>query len=80
MSKQDEHEYRIRQLERQVKGMQRTMGVLNARVEVNNNRTERRLRDLEIKDAVQKGVPQRQVAKIFDLSAGRVSQIVKKVA
>jgi hypothetical protein len=30
--------------------------------------------------AVEQGVPQKKVAEIFQLSAGRVNQIIKKVA
>lgn len=77
MSKQNEQDYRIRELERQVKGMQRHIGVINARMDVTDKRNDRRIRDLEIKSAVQQGVPQRQVAKIYQLSPGRVSQIMK---
>lgn len=79
----DENEslkYRVRELERQVKGMQRHIGVVNERLEVTAKQHERRIRDLEIKTAVQQGVPQNRVAKIYDLSPGRVNQIVKKIA
>lgn len=73
-------DYRIQQLERKVKGMQRQIGVVNARLDVTTKKQERSIRDLEIKIAVQQGIPQRQVAKIYELSPGRVSQITKKVA
>jgi len=76
----NEQNYRIQELERQVKGLQRHVGVLNARMDANDTKTDRRLRDLEIKTAVLNGVPQKTVAKIYDLSSGRVSQIMKKIA
>lgn len=79
MAREDELEYRVKELERQVKGMQRQVGVINARHNVTSKKYDRRLRDLEIKSAVASGVPQRQVAKIYELSSGRVSQIVRKV-
>ncbi|MGI4843005.1 MAG: hypothetical protein ACRYF7_06790 [Janthinobacterium lividum] len=78
--KDEEQDYRIKELERKVAGLQRQVGVMNARFDVTTNKQERRLRDLEIKSAVQQGVPQRKVAEIYELSAGRVSQIVKKIA
>jgi predicted XRE-type DNA-binding protein len=74
------HDYQIKELQRQVKGMQRQIGVVNARLDVTSKAHERRIRDLEIKTAVQSGVTQKKVAENFDISAGRVSQIVKKVA
>lgn len=73
-------EYRIKLLERKVSGLQRQVGVLNAKHDVTHNQHERRIRDLEIKSAVQSGVPQKRVAQIYDLSAARVSQIAKKTA
>lgn len=75
-----EHAYRIKELERQMKGLQRQMGVANAVSNARHKATDQRLRDLEIKAAVQQGVSQKEVAKIYELSPGRVSQIVKKVA
>ncbi len=76
----DQRDYQIKELQRQVKGMQRQIGVVNARLDVTSKGHERRIRDLEIKSAVQSGVPQKRVAQIYEMSAGRVSQIVKKVA
>lgn len=79
MSKLDEHQYRIAQLERKVKGLQRQAGVMNARFEATTEKQDRRIRDLEIKNAVQvHKVPQKKVAEIYELSPGRVSQIVKR--
>lgn len=73
-------DYRIKELERKVAGMQRQIGVVNARVDVTTKKQDQRIRDLEIKAAVQQGVPQNKVAKIYELSPGRVNQIVKRVA
>lgn len=79
MSKMEEHKYRIAQLERKVTGLQRQVGVMNARFEVTTDKQDRRIRDLEIKNAVQvHKVPQKKVAEIYDLSPGRVNQIVKR--
>lgn len=81
MPKNDtQHEYRTKKLERQVAGMQRQMGVMNARLDLTEKKYDRRLRDVEIKLAVQQGVSQKKVAEIYSLSAGRVNQIIKKVA
>lgn len=80
MSKINEHEYRIKQLERQVRGLQNQVGVMNAIGNARDKATNKRLRDLEIKTAVVQGAPQKEVAKIYQLSPGRVSQICKKVA
>ncbi|WP_294357369.1 hypothetical protein [uncultured Sphingomonas sp.] len=77
--KEDAAEYRIRELERKVAGLQRQVGVINARADTTDKRTERRLRDLEIKAAAQH-VPQRKLAEIYDLTPGRISQIVRRVA
>lgn len=79
MSNSDMTDYRLRQLERKMKGMQRQINLLNANQERAEAETDRRLRDLDIKAAVLKGLPQKKVAEIYDLSAARVSQIVKKV-
>ncbi|GAA4493271.1 hypothetical protein [Pseudaeromonas paramecii] len=71
-------EYRTRQLERQMKGVQRQVRVLEARMETAERQQDLRVRNLEIKSAVQSGLSQAKVAEIFDLSAARVSQIVKR--
>lgn len=78
-TKQDELIYRTQQLEKKLKGVQRQVNVLNARHEAVTDKHERRIRDLEIKNAVRDGVSQRKVADIYELSPGRVSQIVRKV-
>ncbi|MDQ5897668.1 MAG: hypothetical protein QG612_1754 [Pseudomonadota bacterium] len=76
----NEYDYRIQELERQVKGLQRQVGVIQATNNARTRVTDQRLRDLEIKTAVATGAPQKKVAEIFNLSPGRVSQIVKKIA
>lgn len=73
-------DHNIKELERKVAGMQRQIGVMNARIDSTTNKHERRIRDLEIKTAVQQGVSQKKVAQIYELSAGRVNQIIKKIA
>lgn len=73
-------EYRLKELERKMTGLQRQVGVLNAKHENTKKDQEQRIRNLEIKAAVQQGVSQKKVAQIYDLSPGRVSQIVKRVA
>lgn len=78
--KEIEHAYRIQQLERQVKGMQRQLGVTTARMEKTEKQQDQRIRDLEIKTAVSQGLSQRKVAQIYELTPGRVSQIMKKNA
>lgn len=78
--KEKEHEFRIKELERQVRGLQNQVGVINAISNARNKATDQRLRDLEIKAAVIQGAPQKEVAKVFQLSPGRVSQICKKIA
>lgn len=68
------HEYRIKELERKVRGMQ-------VQIEKSNSTTKKHemaIRNLEIKNAVESGVSQKKVAEIYDLSAARVNRIVKK--
>lgn len=76
----NETEYRIKELERQVAGLQRQQRVTTARMDANQARTDRRLRDLEIRNAALKGTPQKALASIYELSAARVNQIVKRAA
>lgn len=78
--KEIEHAYRIQQLERQVKGMQRQLGVTTARMEQTEKKQDQRIRDLEIKTAVSQGLSQRKVAQIYELTPGRVNQIMKRNA
>ena len=78
--KDDAASYRIRELERKMQGMQRRVEVINAKYEAVTTKHERRIRDLEIKSAVQSGLSQRKVAEIYELSPGRVNQIMKKVS
>lgn len=79
-TKQDELVYKTKVLEKKIKGIQQQIGILNAKYESTTDKHERRIRDLEIKNAVQSGVSQRKVAEIYELSPGRVSQIVRKVS
>ncbi|MGN5143166.1 sigma factor-like helix-turn-helix DNA-binding protein [Aeromonas caviae] len=78
MGTQHEHEYRIEELERKVAGLQRQVSIQRAIQDKDRSDTHRRLRDLEIKAAVERGVPQKEVAQIYDLSAARVSQIYRE--
>ncbi|MBE8232689.1 MAG: hypothetical protein HAW67_03070 [Endozoicomonadaceae bacterium] len=69
----DNHEYRIKELERKVRGMQ-------VQIEKTNSITKKHdmaIRNIEIKNAVKSGVSQKKVAIIYDLSAARVNKIVK---
>ncbi|MEA9589192.1 hypothetical protein VC279_19935 [Xanthomonas sp. WHRI 10064A] len=79
-NKTDDQAYRIKELERKVKGLQQQVGVIHAVAHSRNKKTDQRLRDLEIKAAVSQGAAQKDIAKIYELSRGRVSQIVRKVA
>jgi predicted XRE-type DNA-binding protein len=73
--------HRIKELERKVKGMQRQINILNAAQDSYQSKNDKRIRDLEIKNAVlRKGLSQKKIAEIYQLSPGRVSQIVKRVA
>lgn len=70
----NEKQYRLKELERKVRGLQVQLEKQSSIVE----KQDRRLRNLEIKAAVKSGVPQNKVAKIFELSTARVSQITRK--
>jgi len=74
-----ELQYRVEQLERKVEGIQRQQKVANAIQKNTQAQNERRLRDLEIKAAVQRGVPQKEVAEIFGIGRSRVSQISREI-
>jgi len=76
-NRESQLEYRTRQLERQMKGMQRQVRILEARMEKTERQQDLRVRNLEIKSAVQSGLSQTKVAEIYDLSAARISQIVR---
>ncbi|WP_421157779.1 hypothetical protein [Aeromonas dhakensis] len=78
MTRKTEHEYRIEELERKVAGLQRQVTMHKAIQDHDRAEATRRLRDLEIKAAVQRGVPQKKVAEIYELSAARVSQIYRE--
>jgi hypothetical protein len=72
--------YRVGQLERKVAGMQREIEVLHALRETDNKKRDREIRDLKINDAVNRGLPKKAAAKIYNLSAGRISQITSRTA
>ncbi|MBI6851668.1 hypothetical protein YA0002_02735 [Pseudomonas cichorii] len=72
--------YRVGQLERKVAGMQREIDVLHALRENDNKKRDREIRDLKINDAVNRGLPKKEAAKIYNLSAGRISQITSRSA
>ena len=74
-----ELKYRVEQLERKVEGVQRQQRVADAVQRNTQAQNERRFRDLEIKAAVQRGVPQREVAEIFGIGRSRVSQISREI-
>lgn len=74
-----ELKYRVQKLERQMEGVQRQQKVADAVQRKTQAQNERRFRDLEIKAAVQRGLPQREVAEIFEISRSRVSQIAREI-
>lgn len=75
----NKYDHEISQLKRKVSGLQTQVTTLNALQEQHKKETDMRLRNLEIKTAVQKGLSQRKVAEIYNISAGRVNQILKVV-
>lgn len=77
-NRQKELEWRTSRNERHIAGVQRQVNTLHALLDTKTKAMERRVRDLEIVTAVARGVPQKKVAEIFDLSASRVNQIYKK--
>ncbi len=77
MVREDANPFRIQELERKMKGVQRQLGIVNARLDVTTKKQDRRIRDLEIMAAVHQGVSQTRVAQVYDLSTARVNQIVK---
>lgn len=76
MATDNKLEYRVKELERKVRGLQTQNSAMNAE----NRKQDQRLRDLEIRTAVLNGTPQKDVAEIYDISRGRVSQIVRRVS
>jgi len=74
-----ELKYRVQKLERQMEGVQRQQKVADGVQRKTQAQNERRFRDLEIKAAVQRGLPQREVAEIFEISRSRVSQIAREI-
>jgi DNA-directed RNA polymerase specialized sigma subunit len=72
--------YRVRELERKVAGLQNQVDILHALRDTDNKKRDRQIRDLEINAAVNRGLPKKEVAKIFKLSPGRVSQLTSRSA
>lgn len=75
-------QYRIAELERQMHGMQAQINYLHAQTAATSSRLkqhDQNIRDLQIKAAVAAGATQKQLANIYQISQGRVSQIVRKV-
>jgi hypothetical protein len=85
MSKQEE-QYRIKELERKVAGMQEQITSLKTETKLNRaelaqykKTNDMAVRDLTIRDAVRsRGIPASVVAKEMGLSKARISQIVNK--
>ncbi len=79
-------DYKIKELERQMNGVQEQVTKLNratnltqAELTEYKKKTDMRVRNLEIRDAViARGIPAKDVAKEFKLTSARVSQIVNK--
>ncbi len=82
MSKQQDSQiYRIAELERKMKGVQGQVTGLrtdSAAFRKQAKDDSMRIRNLEIKVACQRGIPQKTVAEIHNISAARVNQIVKQ--
>ena len=84
MSKQED--FKVQQLQREVAGMKKEITRLHRATQMNTaelgeyKRTnDKRVRDLEIRDAVlTRGIPAKDVAKSYELSRARISQIVTK--
>ncbi len=70
----NETDYKIKELERKVRGMQVQIAMQASMA----RKHDKAIRDLEIKNAVKSGLSQKKVAQIYDLSAARVSQIARK--
>lgn len=79
-------EFEIQELNRKVSGVQEQVSKLNrkailteAELSEYKKKTDMRIRNLEIRDAViARGIPAHVVATEFDLTRARISQIVNK--
>jgi DNA-directed RNA polymerase specialized sigma subunit len=79
-------DYKIQELERKVTGVQGEVTKLNRKANLTQaelteykKKTDMRIRNLEIRDAViARGIPAKDVAKEFGITNARVSQIVNK--
>ncbi|MGX5725062.1 hypothetical protein ACWKWZ_08435 [Metapseudomonas otitidis] len=72
--------HKLRELERKVAGLQNQVQILHSLRESDNKKRDREIRDLEINAAVSRGLPKKEVAKIFKLSPGRISQLTSRSA
>lgn len=71
-------DYRVKELERKVAGLQRQVDVLHGLRNVDNKKRDREIRDLQINQAVSQGLPKKEVARIFRLSPGRITQLTRR--
>ncbi|GFM79366.1 hypothetical protein PSCICN_00580 [Pseudomonas cichorii] len=72
--------HRVRELERKVAGLQTQVEILHSLRDTDNKKHDRQIRDLEINAAVSRGLAKKEVAKIFKLSPGRISQLTSRSA
>ncbi|AOE85844.1 hypothetical protein [Pseudomonas sp. TCU-HL1] len=72
------NEYRIKELERKVSGLQIQVEVLHALHDADTRKRDRQIRDLKINAAVNRGIPRKEVARIYKLSPGRISQLTSR--
>lgn len=72
--------HQVRELQRKVAGLQTQVEILHSLRETDNKQRDRQIRDLEINAAVSRGLPKKEVAKIFKLTPGRISQLTSRSA
>lgn len=72
-------DYRVQELERKVSGLQKQVEVLHGLRDADNKKRDRQIRDLEINAAVNRGLPKKEVAKIYNLSPGRITQLTRRL-
>ena len=66
--------YKVKELERKVRGLQQEITKLHAE----NRKREKDNRNKNILSSVESGVSQTRTAKIYELSVARVNQIVRQ--
>jgi len=71
-------EHRLKELERKVSGLQNQVDILHALHDADTKKRDRQIRDLQINAAVDRGVPKKEVARIYKLSPGRITQLTSK--